>query len=225
MVGFLALPLTSAVAILAQHAQGQAGISRFPVIVSGHPLTNMILGILTYSPLVAMVPLAFLLLARTGQSPGTLGLGRPQLLADVWPGLGLAVLAFVAEFVLVIPLTPLLDRDSSLVNPVPLGHVPSYYLIWGLAVSAMTAVAEETFMNAYFLTRLEQLGWSPNRALALSLTLRTSYHVYYGIGFLFTIPFGFFVTRSFQKHRRLNRVIAAHFIFDGALFIIAFLVR
>jgi membrane protease YdiL (CAAX protease family) len=185
----------------------------------------MILGILTYSPLVAMVPLAFLLLARTGQSPGTLGLGRPQLLADVWPGLGLAVLAFVAEFVLVIPLTPLVDRDSSLVNPVPLGHVPSYYLIWGLAVSAMTAVAEETFMNAYFLTRLEQLGWSPNRALALSLTLRTSYHVYYGIGFLFTIPFGFFVTRSFQKHRRLNRVIAAHFIFDGALFIIAFLVR
>jgi uncharacterized protein len=225
MVGFLALPLTSAVAILAQHAQGQAGISRFPVIVSGHPLTNMILGILTYSPVVAMVPLAFLLLARTGQPPATLGLGRPQFLADVWPGLGLAVLAFVAEFVLLIPLTPLLDRDSSLVNPVPLGHVPSYYLIWGLTVSAMTAVAEETFMSGYFLTRLEQLGWSPNRALALSLTLRTSYHVYYGIGFLLTIPFGFFVTRSFQKHRRLNRVMAAHFIFDGALFIIAFLVR
>ena len=225
MVAFLALPLTSAVAIFAQHEQGQVGISRFPDIVSGHPLTNMVLGILTYSPIVAMVPLAFLLLARTGQPAAALGLGRPRFIDDVWPGFGLAVLAFVSEFVLLIPLAPLLQRNSSLVNPVPIGHVPSYYIIWGLTASAMTALAEETFMNGYLMTRLDQLGWSPARALALSLTLRTSYHVYYGIAFIFTIPFGYFVTRSFQKHRRLNRVIAAHFIFDGALFVLAFVVR
>jgi uncharacterized protein len=78
-------------------------------------------------------------------------------------------------------------------------------------------------MSAYFLTRLEQLGWSPRRALLLSLALRTSYHVYYGIGFIFTVPFGYFVTRSFQKNRRLTRPIVAHFLFDAILITIAVL--
>jgi membrane protease YdiL (CAAX protease family) len=225
MVAFLALPLTSAVAIFARHLQGETGISRFPTIVSGHPLENMILGILTYAPVVAMVPLALLLLARTGQPAQSLGLGRPRFMDDVAPGLGLAALAFVSEFVLLVPLGPLLAHNSSLVNPVRVGPVPSYYLVWGLSASAMTAVAEETFLNGYLITRLDQLGWSPNRALALSLTLRTSYHVYYGVGFLLTVPFGFFVTRSFQKHRRLNRVIAAHFLFDGILFTLSIVIR
>jgi hypothetical protein len=49
------------------------------------------------------------------------------------------------------------------------------------------------------LTRLEQFGWSQGRALAFSLTLRTSYHVYYGLSFFAAIPFGYFFTRSFQK--------------------------
>jgi len=41
-------------------------------------------------------------------------------------------------------------------------------------------------MSGYLLTRLSQLGWSPRRALIVSLVLRTSYHVYYGIGFILT---------------------------------------
>jgi membrane protease YdiL (CAAX protease family) len=57
------------------------------------------------------------------------------------------------------------------------------------------------------------------------LILRTSYHVYYGLGFLLTVPFGFFVTRSFQKHHKLNRPIMAHFLYDSILFTIAILVR
>jgi membrane protease YdiL (CAAX protease family) len=57
----------------------------------------------------------------------------------------------------------------------------------------------------------------------LSLILRTSYHVYYGLGFLLTVPFGYFVTRSFQKHRRLTRPIAAHFLFDAILVTISIL--
>ncbi len=78
-------------------------------------------------------------------------------------------------------------------------------------------------MNGYLITRLEQFGWTPERALFLSLTLRTSYHVYYGLGFFLTIPFGYFVTRSFQKHHRLNRSIAAHFIYDAILLTVAVL--
>jgi membrane protease YdiL (CAAX protease family) len=58
----------------------------------------------------------------------------------------------------------------------------------------------------------------------LSLTLRTSYHVYYGLGFLLTIPLGYFLTRSFQKHRRLMRPIIAHFLYDAVLITISILV-
>jgi hypothetical protein len=38
-----------------------------------------------------------------------------------------------------------------------------------------------------------------------------------------TIPFSFFVTRSYLKHRRLTRVITAHFISDAVLTTIAVL--
>ena len=101
--------------------------------------------------------------------------------------------------------------------------MPAYYVIWGIAIAITTSIAEEVLVNGYLVTRLGQLGWTPKSALILSLVLRTSYHVYYGAGFLLTIPFGFFVTRSFQKHRRLTRSIAAHFLFDAILVTIAIL--
>ena len=85
-------------------------------------------------------------------------------------------------------------------------------------MSAATAITEEVLVNGYLNTRLYQLGWSPRTSLLLSLTLRTSYHVYYGIGFLLTIPLGYFVTRSFQKHHKLNRPIMAHFSITHSVF-------
>jgi hypothetical protein len=57
-------------------------------------------------------------------------------------------------------------------------------------MSAVTAVTEEVLENGYFITRLGQLGWTPRSSLLLSLTLRTSYHVYYGLGFFLYYPAG-----------------------------------
>lgn len=91
-------------------------------------------------------------------------------------------------------------------------------------ISAVAAVTEEVLINGYLLVRLEQLSWNSNRALFLSLLLRTSYHVYYGVAVFLVIPLGYYVTRSFQKHRRLNRAIAAHFIYDAVLLTISVLV-
>jgi len=90
-------------------------------------------------------------------------------------------------------------------------------------MSAVTALMEEVLVNGYLLTRLAQLGWNARSSLVVSLIFRTSYHLYYGIGFLFTIPFGYLVTRSFQKHGKLNRPIWAHLIYDAVLFSIAIL--
>jgi membrane protease YdiL (CAAX protease family) len=223
MVAFLLPVVSSAVILFVQHVSGVGNITRFPVIVAGHPVTNLVVGILDYLSVAAVVPLALLLLVRTGQTPTVLGLGRPRWALDIWPGLGLAAASFGAEIPLTLALAPLVAHQGALVNNVAIGHVPAYYVIWGIAMSAITAMAEEVLMNGYLITRLGQLGWTPKSALILSLSLRTSYHVYYGVGFLLTVPFGYLVTRSFQKHRRLSRSIAAHFLFDAVLSTISIL--
>ena len=221
-LAFLVPAVLAAVDQLAAHTGG-AAITRFPGIVT-NPAANLVLGVLTYLGVAAVVPLALLLLSRTGQDAAALGLTRPTWRGDVWPGLGIAASGFGVTLLAIIVLAPVAGRHSRLFAQVPVGHVPAYYVIYGIAISAITAVTEETLVSGYLLTRLEQLGWNPRRALLLSLTLRTSYHVYYGLGFLLTIPFGYYATRSFQKHRRLMRPIVAHFLYDAVLITISVLV-
>jgi len=221
-LAFLVPAVLAAVDQLAAHTGG-AAITRFPGIVT-NPAANLVLGVLTYLGVAAVVPIALLLLSRTGQDAAALGLTRPTWRGDVWPGLGIAASGFGVTLLAIIVLAPVAGRHSRLFAQVPVGHVPAYYVIYGIAISAITAVTEETLVSGYLLTRLEQLGWNPRRALLLSLTLRTSYHVYYGLGFLLTIPFGYYATRSFQKHRRLMRPIVAHFLYDAVLITISVLV-
>jgi membrane protease YdiL (CAAX protease family) len=223
MVAFLVPGILAAIVLFAQHISGVGGVTRFPVVIKGHPVENLVFGMLSYLAVAAVVPLGLFLLNRTGQSPARLGLGLPSFKRDILPGLGLAGAAYGAEIVLIVPLVPVLRLYPSLLNKTPIGHVPSYYLIWGIFISVITAITEEVLVNGYLLTRLDQLGWSPRRALVLSLVLRTSYHIYYGLGFIFTVPFGYFVTRSFQKNRALTRPIVAHFLFDAILFTIVLL--
>jgi membrane protease YdiL (CAAX protease family) len=225
MLAFLAPGVVSAVIILSQHVAGVQNFTVFPTIVHHQPVTNLILLILAYLPVASTVPLALLLLSRTGQGPKVLGMGLPSFTQDVIPGLGIGALALLCEFVLLIPFAQLLAEHPGLITKVTEGSVPKYYVIYGLILSATTALAEEVMVNGYLLTRLHQLGWSDKKSLALSLTLRTSYHIYYGFGFLLTVPFGYFNTRSFQKHHRLNRPIVAHFLFDAILITISILHR
>jgi membrane protease YdiL (CAAX protease family) len=223
MLAFLLPGIAGAVVALAQHVNGVGTVTRFPVLLSHNPVGNLVIGIFAYLPVAVMVPLALHLLTRTGQTPRMLGLVRPTLRYDLWPAVGLVGASFGSEFVLALCLTPLLAHHPALVSNTAVGKVPDYYVIYGLAISITTSIAEEVLVNGYLLTRLEQLGWSPRRALILSLILRTSYHVYYGIGFIFTVPFGYFVTRSFQKNRRLTRPIVTHFLYDAIVFTIAIL--
>src|SRR5579872_595689 len=223
MVAFLVPAVGSAIVPLVQHGEGVNDINRFPTFVPGNPLVNMVLGIVTYVGVGALVPLSLLLLSRTGDTPSSLGLGLPGWSLDIWPAIGLAGLSFVTEIAVLIPLAPVIAH-SHLVNQPAVGRVPDYYVVYGLVISAVTAVTEEVLVNGYLIVRLEQLGWRPQRALLLSVALRTSYHIYYGIAFFLVIPFGFYVTRSFQKHRRLTRPITAHFLYDAALTTVAILV-
>lgn len=221
MIAFLVPAVINAVLLFFQSYSGVSE-ERFPSLVR-NDVANLVLGMMAYLPVLAVVPLALFLLWRTGQGRQELGLGIPSFTRDVLPGLGIGAAAFGVEVLMLIPLTPIISKHSKLLNDVSVGHFPKYYLIEAIFMSAATAITEEVLVNGYLNTRLFQLGWSPQASLILSLTLRTSYHVYYGLGFLFTIPFGYFVTRSFQKHHKLNRPIIAHFLYDAILFSIAIL--
>lgn len=223
MLVFLWPAVTSAVVLFAESVAGRTGESQFPNLVHGNTSFNLIFGIVAYLPVAAVVPIALYQLTRTGQPPKALGLGRPRFMDDILPGAGLALAAYGCELVLLIALLPLIRHHSSLINSVHVGHVPDSYIVFGLTIALFTSVAEEVLVNGYLITRLNQLGWTPWAALSLSLVLRTSYHVYYGLGFVLTIPFGYLVTRSFQKHGRLNRSIAAHFLYDASIFTISIL--
>ncbi len=225
MFAFLAPGVVSALIVLSEHVAGAQNFTNFPTLVHHHPVTNLILLIVAYVPVASTVPLALLLLSRTGQGPKVLGMGVPSFTRDVIPGLGIGAMAFVSEVILLIPFVHLLSEHPGLVTRISDGAVPKYYVIYGLILSATTALAEEVMVNGYLLTRLHQLGWSDKKSMALSLTLRTSYHVYYGFGFLLTVPFGYYNTRSFQKHHKLNRPIVAHFLFDAILLTILILRR
>ena len=93
--------------------------------------------------------------------------------------------------------------------------MPTYYLIFGLSQALITAIAEEIAVSGYLLTRLDQLGWSPWRALWLSLALRTSYHLYYGIVGALSVGAGLSILAIYYaKSRNLTPVIVAHLLWD-----------
>jgi membrane protease YdiL (CAAX protease family) len=216
-LAFVLPSLVSAVDMLAAHLAGSGNVSFFPTLIRGHPVENLILGGFSYLPVGAVVPLALLLLTRTGQRPADLGLAGRGWRGDLLPAAGIAAAGYGTSIGAAIALSGVLASARGLVSQVQLGHVPLYYIGYGVLVAAVTAITEETLVNGYLLTRLEQLGWAPQRALLVSLALRTSYHLYYGLGLIFTIPFGYYATRSFQKRRRLGRPVIAHFLYDAVI--------
>jgi len=89
-----------------------------------------------------------------------------------------------------------------------------------IASAAANAWAEELVMVGYLLTRLRQLGWSENRALAAQALLRGAYHLYQGLGGLLgNVAMGLVFGRLWQRRDRLWMLVGAHALID----IVAFL--
>ena len=218
MVAFLIPWVISAVLSLVVHETRNARLTQLPTFDAHQPVVNVVFGLLSYLPVAAVVPVALMLLARTGQRPADLGLTTARW-PDAGVGVGLAAAGLAAEFALAIPFAAF--KNSSLVNTAGPLHVPFYYLVFGISQAFITAVAEEVAVSGYLLTRLEQLGWAPWPSLWVSLALRTSYHVYYGVAVVLTLPLGYLLTRSFQKHGKLSRPILAHFLYDSVTFLLA----
>ena len=222
MVAFLLPAIAGALIGLIEDLVGQQKLDNFALPLSGHVTVSLLILILSYVPLAASVPVALLLLSRSGVSLRSLGLRPREALADIPPAVGIAIAAWFFAAIVSIILNAALHGSRAENNPHET-HVPAYFVIYAIILAATTAITEEVFVNGYLLTRLAQLDWRPWPAFALSLTLRTSYHLYYGVAIVATIPFGWLVTRSFQKHGRLARPILAHFIYDATILTIAVL--
>ena len=81
-------------------------------------------------------------------------------------------------------------------------------------------VLEEIVVLGYLLTRLDQLGWRPGRAIAVSALLRGSYHLYQGFGgFLGNAAMGLIFGVLFRRWRRVTPMIIAHSLIDMTAFI------
>jgi membrane protease YdiL (CAAX protease family) len=194
--------------------------SRSPVAVSSYPshfdpfnyANQVIADLLPYVPVFLVIHL----FRRSGRSTTDLGLDYRQ--RDVWYGLGLAFAA-VAIAIGLSNAGRALNLPIHAVIPVNTdAHISSIVLFF--LDSAQTAVAEEMIVNAYLLRRLKDLGWSDWPALALSCTIRGSYHLYQGWdAFFVQFVVGVVLGRIFQKTGRIVTPLVAHFAGDAIAFV------
>jgi membrane protease YdiL (CAAX protease family) len=85
-----------------------------------------------------------------------------------------------------------------------------------IIVAAQNGILEEILVLGYLLHRLDQLGWSRNRAVAASAVLRGSYHLYQGLGgFAGNVIMGVIFAKLYQRFGRVGPLIVAHTLIDS----------
>lgn len=157
------------------------------------------------------------LLVRAGLTLRDIGLdrlrpGRDALLAVGLaaligiPGLGLYLVARAAGLNLTVQPSTLTDTW------------------WRLPVLILSAAgnawAEEVLLTGYLLTRLRELGWSPNWSVLVSALVRGSYHLYQGIGGgVGNVVLGLVFGRVWQRTGRLWALVGAHTLIDVVAFL------
>ena len=133
---------------------------------------------------------------------------RGAMLAAIIGGTGLAL--YLAAFHLGVELT---------VVPESLPAV--WWRIPVLLISAAhDGILEEIVVLAYLLRRLDQLGWTPWKAILLSAVLRGSYHLYQGFGaFVGNAVMGLVFGILYKRWGRCTPMIVAHTLIDAVTFV------
>jgi len=95
---------------------------------------------------------------------------------------------------------------------------------WRIPILLLSALQngllEEVLVTGYLLTRLEKLGVRPAVAVAISATLRGSYHLYQGFGgFVGNAIMGVIFGTLFLRWRRVTPMIIAHTLIDAVAFV------
>jgi len=183
----------------------------------GRPLLDLFLQLVSLLSGVAPVVLAFYLLARDGEGPSAIGVDRSQPLRDLLRGAGLAALIGGSGLGLYF----IAYKSGINLNVVAESLPDVWWRIPVLLLSALqNGLLEEVLVTGYLLTRLRKLGVRPWRAVAVSATLRGSYHLYQGLGGFFgNAVMGIIFGTLFLRWRRATPMIIAHTLIDAVAFV------
>jgi membrane protease YdiL (CAAX protease family) len=95
---------------------------------------------------------------------------------------------------------------------------------WRIPVLLLSAVhdglLEEVVILAYLLRRLDQLGWTPWKAILVSAVIRGSYHLYQGFGaFVGNAVMGIVFGYLYKRWGRCMPMVIAHTLIDAVTFV------
>ncbi len=164
----------------------------------------------------SLVPVALVLhfLGRSGESAASIGLDTTRPWSDLRWGVGLAALVGGVGLGIYI-LAVGLGVNRTVVPIPPTGYWWTIPVL--LLAAARSGLLEEVIVCGYLLRRLDQLGWSPTKALWTSALLRGAYHLYQGFGGFFgNLALGLFFGRLYQLRGRTTPLVIAHFLIDAA---------
>ena len=186
-------------------------------LAPGRPTLDLILQLTSIAVGLAPVVLVFYLFAREGERPSVIGFDFRRPGSDLLRGAVLA--ALIGGSGLALYLTAYhLGFDLNVVAE----SLPNVW--WRIPMLILSAahdgILEETVVLGYLLRRLEQLGWRPSRAIALSAVLRGSYHLYQGFGgFIGNAVMGVIFGLCYRRWGRVMPMVIAHTLIDMGAFI------
>ena len=186
-------------------------------LAPGRPLFDLFLQLLSIAIALAPVLLVFYLLARAGERPSSIGLDASQ------PGLDLARGAVLAAVIGGSGLgLYLVAYHLGVELNVVAENLPDIW--WRIPVLLLSAlqngILEEVIVVGYLMSRLDRLGVKPPVAIAISATIRGSYHLYQGAGgFLGNATMGVIFAYLYRRWGRVTPLIIAHTLIDAVAFV------
>ena len=89
-----------------------------------------------------------------------------------------------------------------------------------LLSAAHDSILEEILVIGYLLRRLDQLGWTPWKAILFAAVLRGSYHLYQGFGaFVGNAVMGIIFGILYKRWGRVMPMVIAHTLIDAVTFV------
>jgi membrane protease YdiL (CAAX protease family) len=196
---------------------GNAQVSVISTPVSTHEWLDLLDDLVQVLNGLGPPILVLVLLLRSFGRPG-FGIGLDRIRnSEVAKGVGLTALIGIPGLALVY-----IGHEMGFNGHIIVVNFPDvWYRVPMLLLDAFqNGAAEEIVVLAFVLTRLRQLGWSNERALIASATLRGSYHLYQGLGgFVGNFVMGVIFGWLFQRSRRVWPFVVAHTLLDAFSFV------
>ena len=178
---------------------------------------DLVLQLVGIAEALMPVVLVLYLMARSGEPPAVIGLDATQPTKDFLRGAVLAAVIGAAGLGLYLAAFHL----GIALKIVP-ENLPDVW--WRIPVLLLSAVhdglLEEILVIGYLLRRLDQLGWTPWKAIIAAAVLRGSYHLYQGFGaFLGNAAMGIIFGILYRRWGRVMPLIIAHSLIDAVTFV------